>query len=31
MDLLNLLATKINFTYSVHLAEDGNFGSYVKV
>ena len=31
MDLLNLLAKKINFTYSVHLAEEGNFGSSVKV
>ncbi|XP_028412398.1 glutamate receptor ionotropic, NMDA 1-like isoform X2 [Dendronephthya gigantea] len=28
--LLKLLSEKINFTYDVHLSEDGRFGSFVK-
>ncbi|CAB3983880.1 glutamate receptor ionotropic, NMDA 1-like, partial [Paramuricea clavata] len=28
--LLQLLAKKINFTFDIHLAEDGRFGSFVK-
>jgi Ligated ion channel L-glutamate- and glycine-binding site. len=31
MDLLVKLANKVNFTYDLHLVEDGNFGSLQRV
>jgi len=31
MDLLNRLADKVNFTFEVHLSEDGSYGSLRRV
>ena len=31
MDLLNRLAEKVNFTFDVHLSEDGSYGSLRRV
>ena len=31
MDLLNRLAEKVNFSYEVHLSEDGSYGSLRRV
>ena len=31
MDLLVRLANKVNFTFDLHLVEDGNFGSLQRV
>ena len=31
IDLLRLLGEKINFTFDVHLSQDGRFGTFVKV
>ena len=31
MDLLNKLADNVNFTFNVHLSEDGSYGSLRRV
>lgn len=31
MDLLKRLAKKVNFTFDVHLSEDGSYGSLRRV
>lgn len=31
MDLLKRLADKVNFTFEVHLSEDGSYGSLRRV
>jgi hypothetical protein len=31
MDLLMQLAHSVNFTYSLHLVEDGSYGTFEKV